>query len=363
MKIKLCVAAALGVCSAAANAAPFTPYDARSAGMGSVGVASSHIATAPFFNPAMLSAQRFEDDFAFLAAVGVLGADREGVLDDIEAFNDALDASDPVAADAALTRADGKPLFVQANAATSLGFSGIDWSGALSANAYAVAETSAKRNGAADGDLVFTGLEVTEVGLSLARSFGNLSVGVTPKLMSVTSYYGREDLRQVEDLGEVIDAVTEQGERDHGSDTNVDLGLVYRLTDRWQLGLVHRNAISQDYVNATGQTLSLEPQTRAGVAYNGGLFTFGVDYDLVENDPLTANGDKSQILAAGAEMNVFDVLQLRAGYATNLADTEGSDLDQYSLGVGVKIVAVHVDVAAIGNENSVSAFAQVGVRF
>lgn len=366
MKVKFCVAAAFGLASAAANAAPFTVYDARSAGMAGVGVASSHISSAPFFNPAMLAAQRFEDDFAVFAGVGILGADADGVLDDIDDFQAAMDANNLGDAEDALRRADGKGLFVQANAAASVGFSGINWAGALSANAYAVAETwvDASSPTSHDGTLEFNGLEVTEIGLSLGRKFGDFSFGVTPKMMAVKSYTGSESLRDnIDDLGDVLDAITEQGEVDHGSDLNVDLGMVYRLTNRWQLGLVHRNAISQDYKNNKGETLSLEPQTRAGIAYNGSVLTFGVDYDLVENDSLTDKGDKSQMLAAGAEIDIFDFLQLRAGYATNLADTRSKTLDQYSLGVGLQIIAVHVDIAAIGNENSISAYAQAGIRF
>lgn len=369
MKIKLCVAAALGVCSTVANAAPFGVYDARSAGMGSVGVASSHISSAPFFNPAMLAAQRHKDDFGLLLGLGVMGSDKDGLLDDVEAFNDAYDAGQPGDMVSAVDAADGKSLFVQANAAFAAGFSGINWSGALSANGYAQADTFVIEDTGTvqDSELALNGIEVSEVGLSLAHKMGAFSFGVTPKVVSVTSYVGKERLTDIEDLGDVIDQVTEQGEKDHGNSVNVDLGLVYKLSERWQLGLVHRNAISETYTNDTDITnitkFNLDPQTRAGVAYNGGMFTVGVDYDLIENDPLTAQGDKTQMLAAGAEMNVFDFLQLRAGYATNMADTGGSDLDQYSLGVGVKIIGVHMDVAAIGNENSVSAYAQAGVRF
>lgn len=364
MKLKLCVAAALGVCASAAHAGPFTPYDARSAGMGSVGVASSHISSAPFFNPAMLSAQRAEDDFGLFLGVGVLGADKDGLLDDIDDFNDALDAADPVSADEAITRADGKSLFVQANAALAAGFSGSNWSGALSVNGYTQADAFAEREtDPRESQLIMKGVELTEVGLSLAHTYDRLSIGVTPKVMSVKSYAAEERIRDIDDLGDVVDKATDDGQKDHGSSANLDLGLVYKLTHRWQLGLVHRNAISEEYTAKDGTTIRLEPQTRAGIAYNGNIFTAGVDYDLVKNDPLTVHGDQTQMLAAGAEVDVFGFLQLRAGYATNLADTAGDDLDQYSLGVGVKIVGVHVDVAAVGNDNTVSAFAQAGVRF
>ena len=50
-------------------AAPFGSFDARSVGMGGAGVAAGTIGNAAFFNPAMLAAQRAEDDFSLLLPV------------------------------------------------------------------------------------------------------------------------------------------------------------------------------------------------------------------------------------------------------------------------------------------------------
>ena len=59
MKIKQLIATStLAALSSTALAVPFSVYDARSAGMGGTGVASAHISSAPFYNPAMLAAQR-----------------------------------------------------------------------------------------------------------------------------------------------------------------------------------------------------------------------------------------------------------------------------------------------------------------
>lgn len=89
----LLTASLLGL-SLNASALPFATYEARSAGVGTTGVASSNIASAPFTNPAMLAAQRFEDDFSLTAGLGVQAIDNENLLDDIEDFSDADDAND-----------------------------------------------------------------------------------------------------------------------------------------------------------------------------------------------------------------------------------------------------------------------------
>ncbi len=363
MKRQLIVATVLGVVSTAAGATPFTVFDARSAGMGSVGVASSPIGAAPFFNPAMLAAQRPDDDFAFHAGVGVLGQDPNGLLDDIKDFNDAVDASDAAAATAAVNAASGKSLFVQGNAAVALGFAGTTWSGALSANRYAQADTYVLGASPIENStLNFNGVQVTEIGLSLARDIGRFSVGVTPKVMGVKTYFGQPRLADNQNLTDILDSVTNEGEKDHGNSVNLDLGLVYRLSEHWQLGLVHRNAKSEEYLASDGVTrIKIEPQTRAGIAYNGDVFTVGMDYDVVKNDPLTPRGQQSQMLALGGEANVFKTLKLRIGYAKNMADS--SDLDLYSAGLGVNVFGVHVDVAAVGNDSTLSAYAQAGVQF
>lgn len=79
-------------------AAPFAVNDARSAGMRGTGVASAHISSAPFYNSAMLAAQREEEDFSLLLAANVAAQDNDDLLDNIAAFNNAVDAATPIAA-------------------------------------------------------------------------------------------------------------------------------------------------------------------------------------------------------------------------------------------------------------------------
>lgn len=364
----LLTASLLGL-SLNATALPFATYEARSAGMGTTGVASSNIASAPFTNPAMLAAQRFEDDFSLTAGLGVQAIDNENLLDDIEDFSDAYDANDAAGMDAAASRANGKRLDVLGNGALNVGFSAEKWAGAVSANRYIQANSGVRYDAATNGldsEIDLVGLEVTEVGVSLARQFGRLSIGVTPKSQSVTSYDSDSVLlRTIDDLGDLIDAATEEGEKDHGGSVNADIGLVYKLGEesRWQVGVVMRNISEQTYTTSGNRTVKIEPQTRAGLAYNGDIITVAVDYDLQENDPLVAGSDKTQMLAAGLEIDAFNTLKLRAGYVKNTADVTGPDDDLLSAGLGVNILGLQVDAAVMGNDNNLSGFVQMGVQF
>lgn len=363
MKLKqLLVTSALATLGSTAIAAPFSVYDARSAGMGGTGVASAQISSAPFYNPAMLATQREEEDFALLLGAGVSAQDNNKLLDDIEAYNDAVDTGDVTAYEAAIDSAVGKKLTVQANTFLALGFAGETWSMAASGNAYvqaSVGTTKAGVNGI-DSTIDFTGVEVTETGFSLARKFGDLSIGLTPKVQSVTSYDASALLSNNDDLGDIIDTATTNG-KDHGTTTNIDVGLVYKLTENWKVGGVLRNALSEDYTTQASNKITLEPQTRVGIGYTGDIVTFAVDYDLAKNDPIITGGEETQYLNAGVELDLLDFLQLRAGMSTNTANSAAEET--YSLGLGFNIVAVQIDIAAVGNDNSVSGFLQVGARW
>lgn len=85
--LKLAATAALFVTSSAAMAVPFSSFDARSMAMGGVGVAVGNAATAPLFNPALLSITREDDDFALvLPTIGIRVADPDKLSDSIDKF-------------------------------------------------------------------------------------------------------------------------------------------------------------------------------------------------------------------------------------------------------------------------------------
>lgn len=147
------------------QAAPFG-LEARSLGMGNIGVATADIATAAFANPAMLSYQPFKEDFSTLFTVGGLLDDSGGMIDaidDFQAANSQLNSSSSLSTDpflvgstqavdnfnaqitdtnnmfAAADSLNGKVLSPQFGAALVVGFSFEEYSFAVSARTDLVA--------------------------------------------------------------------------------------------------------------------------------------------------------------------------------------------------------------------------------
>ncbi|MCK9531558.1 MAG: conjugal transfer protein TraF [Gammaproteobacteria bacterium] len=87
-------AACLGVGSA--HAAPFNSFDPRSMAMGGAGTAVGNTATAPFFNPSLLSTTDHDDDFAMeLPIIGARLYDPDDFIDSVDEFQDNPALVDP----------------------------------------------------------------------------------------------------------------------------------------------------------------------------------------------------------------------------------------------------------------------------
>ena len=330
-----------------AKSAPFGDFDARSAGMGSVGVANSSLSTSAFYNPAMLNHQEEASDFELSVAAGLSGSDKQRLRDDIDAFRAAFDAGDLVEANIIFQRSLNKPMAVSAHGGAAFGINASSFNLAVIGQRYAHASLRTTGTNASDAQLEAIALDITEVGLATSFGIGKLSVGLTPKSQSVTTYDYKKDLQNVDsDFGDVVDDL---GETDHGSNFNLDLGLAYQFTDSTFAGLTVRNVSKQSYTTLNGTVIELEPQARLGLAYRGDFFRIGLDVDVTENKAI-AFESKTQYAAIGVEFNAWDWVQLRVGYRDNLAVSEES---RYTAGVGLHLFgAVGVDVAVQADDTS-----------
>ncbi len=366
-----------------ASAAGFA-VEARSLAMGNASVATADIATAALANPAMLAQQKAEDDFALLLpSVGVFLDDSDGMIDLIDQFqvdSNACNAGDATACiNAANTVAqmDNKALSPQVAGGLALGISGERLSFALSVRSDVVfagglTNVDATVPGVQDPTknlLTLRGVQTTEVGVSAAGNIEllgmKMSVGVTPKVVSVKSLVLSESLSTV-DTG-VSGLVDENAVVDLGSFTTLDAGLMVGLTDNIKLGVVARNLISDDFTDSSNPLLpvvmNFDTQLRAGVAYNGDTVTIGADLDLTENDPVinTFGAQKTRMLSVGAELDIFEIAQLRVGMQKNLASGANSDA-LLTAGVGLSF-GVHIDIAAMAGNDTFGAYLQTGFRF
>lgn len=233
---------------------------------------------------------------------------------------------------------------------------------------------TAQSDSGEDSDIKSTvrviGVALAEIGLSFSHEmamFGtDVAVGLTPKAVSVTviDYEANVDSADSDDV-EADDYTADY------TDFNLDAGIAIDHKNGWRSGFVIKNIISRDYEamntdpatgieTATGMTISLKPQVRAGISHTTSWSTFALDMDLTKNEGLGLIDDDSQYVAMGLELDAYDSAQLRFGYR---ADTVNSDRNVASAGIGLSPFGVHIDLGVAGNKNEVGASFQLGFRF
>lgn len=210
--------------------------------------------------------------------------------------------------------------------------------------------------------LVMTGGAVTEVGLALATKIAGIAIGVTPKQLRIDTI----EFSQGVDVADTDTALDDTGET--FTDVNFDVGLAMDL-GVFKLGAVVKNMIAQEYtmVNSInpGSHVLIEPQLRAGIAFDAGWATLTMDQDMSVNKGLVNTDDavlnalqESQYTSLGLEMDLA-LIQLRAGVRT---DATGNSADVVTAGIGFHFLFT-LDVAVAASENSAEGIVQLGMRW
>lgn len=355
------------------QAMPYGYYDARSVAMGNVSVATGGITTAALSNPGMLSVNESDDTFALLIpAIGVQAVDDGDVIDSIDEFQEIEDQTAQTLADrqrqvAILQGLENSSLMlgVTPNAAVLYSGDNYTWGVSMRANATAsVSITDIDTNIVnPDATVQALGVMTTEIGLPIGTDISlagmQLSVGIMPKMVNVD---GITYSRSISDA-DVEDAFDE--ETDLGSFTTLDAGVVLNVLDSVRVGLVAKNLLEETKtITANVNTpldINFDRHLRAGVAFDGGFFTLAADMDLTEIEPVGFESP-SKMFSVGAELNTFEVFQLRAGYQSNMA-SGSNDPDLLSFGVGLWL-GFHLDAAVVvGDDSSFGGFVQTGFRF
>lgn len=223
-------------------------------------------------------------------------------------------------------------------------------------------------------------IAISELGLTLSRNFEiageDIAIGITPKLQTIKTYNYAAALEDDEDIDDEAIKDTEQD----FSDFNLDAGIAYQFgaDKQWQAGLVAKNLLSKEYeaesngfgdVDSDGNqetlktTISLDTQFRGGISHTTDWTVVAFDLDLMENDPVAFEAP-TQYASIGAELDLFDLFQLRGGYRTNLSVSDASIV---SAGLGFSPFGVHMDLAAMVNpsdpEKEVGAAFELGFYF
>lgn len=416
------VAPLLVLFSTQAAALPFQSIDPRSLAMGGTGTASGTSANAGFMNPALLAIAREDEDFSLeFPIVSGRFMDKDELVDEIDNYQDnnlesnltdAINAfkNNQTDGNAAAVATEADALWKQLNNLSNKSVQGEFSAGfvvgipskklgaSLSANARVVgggllAVTDADNtlvngivtagqdtsgpgqaanlaanpaiqdqlNNTQDvvnkltSNLQARGAVVSEVSLALAREFTiagqTLSLGVTPKYQQVTTFDYVQGVNSA-------DFNADEGKKEY-SDFNLDLGAAKDYGNGWKVGMVVKNLIANEYATALGSTLKIAPQARLGVAHSTKWTTVSMDVDLNESEAFGFDS-RTQYLGLGAELNIFETVQLRLGYRHNMSD---SDTSMPTVGLGFSPFGVHVDVAAAATDGELAAAMQLGFRF
>ncbi|MFW2373957.1 MAG: conjugal transfer protein TraF [Gammaproteobacteria bacterium] len=363
-KRKLIAAGLLATAVSNVHALPYGFYDARSVAMGNVSMATGGITTAALSNPGMLAVNESDDGVALLLpAIGVQAIDDGNVVDLVDEFQA---TSDPFRQVEILNELDGASLVaaVVPNAAFVYSGDSFTWgialrgTGVISAALTDIDTTIPPAPNT--NNVTALGVGIQEIGIPLGSDFKisgiQVSVGITPRYVQVDSIEYKESI-QTADIDDILDTDSE----DLGSFTTVDAGITINLIDTFRVGLVAKNLIEETKTTTLGNDVVFDTHYRVGAAVDLGVVTLAADMDLTERDPI-AFENPSKSLSVGAEIDAFKVVQLRAGYQTNLADN-ATDPDLLSLGVGIWL-GFHLDIAAVvGEDSSYGAFLQTGFHF
>ncbi len=227
----------------------------------------------------------------------------------------------------------------------------ITWDGANYTNTFDTATDLTS-------SVVATGASISDVGLSFAREFSGVAIGITPKMSSISTFYYEEGVNTA-DTGNASDTTTDY------SDFNIDVGVAKDLGDGWRVGAVVKNLLanSYDYIDNTGAVrgaIEIEPMLRVGLSSQSDWYTVVADLDLTKNAPVGSGEEGTQYASIGAEFNAFRIVQLRVGYRTDLVN---SDRSTVSAGFGLSPLGVHLDMAVAASDTEVGAALQFGFRF
>ncbi|MBL4798879.1 MAG: conjugal transfer protein TraF [Oleispira sp.] len=217
-------------------------------------------------------------------------------------------------------------------------------------------------------------IAISEIGLTLSRNFNiagqDIAIGITPKFQIIKTF-NYVAVIEDDDFDEEALKDTEQD----FSDFNIDAGIAYQFgaDKQWQAGLVAKNLLSKEYeaesntFGPNGETLktkiSLDTQFRGGISHTTDWTVVAIDLDLMENDPIAFEAP-TQYASIGAELDLYDLVQLRGGYRTNLSV---SNSDIVSVGLGFSPFALKVDLTAMANpsnpEQEFGAALELGLYF
>lgn len=405
-------------------AMPFGTYDPRSLAMGGSGVATAPAHSAAFYNPALLAQYEYNEDEGnnSVFILPAISARVSSTIEEVAQFQEqnyddqlsraiadfqgnanvtnaqaVLDAS--VALQDGLTNVASGPVFVDGNAALVLAIPSFRQGGAFVFSKRAVGDGSLIKTAedealldayvqtmeffvtgqnpppqevrdlvidAADqlidrtGDLTSSAsaaaISMTELGLSMAGEFSifkqKFALGITPKFINVETYATEAN---------VNNKLDENRDFNNRWDVTADIGIAKNIAEVWNVGLAVKNIVPHRYTTSINTEVRIDPQVRAGVAYQAGWGIVAFDLDVIENKAIAA-GDKSQYASLGVEWDL-NYVKVRGGFNYNFSASDAAKKGLFSLGLQVMPFGMLLDVAYADNGAERGAALQTGFKF
>jgi len=381
--------------ASALHAAEFQPLGSEAMSMGGAGVAAAHGSFAAYYNPALLARHRTGGEFALSGGIGIREINLVDAIDDLadidldESFDRYVASPTPGGAvpddlrgdvDLVLRHvrsiadANGLQLMPTFALGAQVGNVGFGAYGISELTAHAIIDRSRTEfiveaggryfgYNEADGTylettladyeahsleyavnnhltyLQLTGLIYAEIPIAYGHAFetalGELDVGGSLKAMPGRTYGLLIDIDTSSD--DIADDLEESAK--DATAFGVDAGVLFRpdACGTLAVGLVGKNLNTPAFATATGGTLEVKPQVRAGVALDcfDDLLTLALDLDLTSNETLIPGLD-SQFIGGGASFHPASWFSVRGGAMVNMADSNDGTILTGGIGLGLK---------------------------
>jgi len=190
-----------------------------------------------------------------------------------------------------------------------------------------------------------TGLAYAEIpiayGHQFSTDFGKFDVGASFKVMPGYTYdYSIAVDTKSNNLSDELDNAKKKD-----TSFGIDVGLLYKpeAISNLSLGLVGKNLNTPKFDTASGGELEVEPQIRAGIAYDllGDRVTLALDADLTENETFIPNYN-SRFVGGGINLHPFSWLSLRGGLMENISESDEGIIYTGGFSLGTKWIQLDV---------------------
>lgn len=187
--------------------------------------------------------------------------------------------------------------------------------------------------------LKLTGLAYVEIPVAYAHKFetpwGQVDVGAAFKIMPGYTFDG--DVKIDTESGDISDRLEDADKRD--TSWGIDLGLLYKpaRVPGLSLGLVGKNLNTPEFDTVTGRAYEVDPQVRAGVAYDcwDDRVCLALDFDLTSNKTFIPDYD-AQFVGGGINFHPWSWFSIRGGVMRNIKESDEGTILTAGLGLGLK---------------------------